>query len=138
MSRHRPKAPSEGRKRSKKSESDKLPTIMDDDHLEAVQTQSETEGRPKMFSVGHSDTETEAEQKDQAGTKQKSRKKRKHKSSNFTEEELKLRRARGSELTMDIYPDIENDEELEGRDLEDMTHLRSDYRNRNFSSFLGK
>ena len=117
MSRHRPKAPSDGRKRSKKSESDKLPTITDEDHFVSIPTESETEGsKPKMFSVGHSDTETEAEQKEgkEGMAKQKSRKKRKHKSSNFTEEELKLRRARGSELTMDIYPDIENDEELEG------------------------
>ena len=127
MSRHRPKAPSDGRKRSKKSESDKLPTITDEDHFVSIPTESETEGsKPKMFSVGHSDSETEAEQKEGSGIKQKSRKKRKHKSSNFTEEELKLRRARGSELTMDIYPDIENDEELEGRDLEDMTHHRYD------------
>ena len=94
-----------------------MPTITDEDHFVSIPTESETEGsKPKMFSVGHSDTETEAEQKEgkEGMAKQKSRKKRKHKSSNFTEEELKLRRARGSELTMDIYPDIENDEELEG------------------------
>eukprot|EP00093_Oithona_nana_P004605 04605.XXX_187083_184317_1 [CDS] Oithona nana genome sequencing. len=36
MSRHRPKAPSDGRKRSKKSESDKLPTITDEDHFVSI------------------------------------------------------------------------------------------------------
>ena len=56
-----------------------------------------------------------------------SKKKRKHKSSgHFTEEELNMRRARGSELTMDIYPNIETDEDLEDRDLEDITHNRYD------------
>merc|ERR1719210_2165770 len=96
-----PFAPSDGRKRSKKSESEKLPTIHDDDQFESMDFPSvptdpemDTKAR-KMFSVGHSDTETEAEQKDKE--KKMSKKKRKHKTSNFTEEELKLRRARGSE-----------------------------------------
>ena len=123
MSRHRPKG---SRERSKKSESEKpekLPTITDEDNFESVPTDHEDSKPSKMFSVGvQSGTESEAEQKNQ--DMKKSKKKRKHKSSNFTEEELKLRRARGSELTMDIYPDIENDEELEGKDLEEMTHHR--------------
>ena len=66
MSRHRPSGISkEGRKRSKKSESDKLPTIHDDEQFyTSMASGSEVESKgTKMFSVGRSDSEDENEQK---------------------------------------------------------------------------
>ena len=70
MSRHRPSGINkEGRKRSKKSESDKLPTIHDEEQFETMDypsmasgSEMESKGK-KMFSVGQSESETENEQK---------------------------------------------------------------------------
>jgi solute carrier family 4 anion exchanger 2 len=93
-----------------------------------------------LFSVGHagSDEETEIEANAAAASTMEHKKHRKkhhrhhhhRKLSNFSKDELEMRRARGSELAMDIYPDVITDDddygELASRDLEDLSHHRFD------------
>ena len=63
--------------------------------------------------------------------KKKRKKKTKRKSSRFTEEELKMRSFRGSEVSMKepkgLPTDFEEAQTLEKKDLEDMTHRRFDH-----------
>ena len=63
--------------------------------------------------------------------KKKRKKKTKRKSSKFTEEELKMRSFRGSEVSMKepkgLPTDFEEAQMLEKKDLEDMTHRRFDH-----------
>ena len=63
--------------------------------------------------------------------KKKRKRKTKRKSSKFTEEELKMRSFRGSEVSMKeptgLPTDFEEAQMLEKKDLEDMTHRRFDH-----------
>jgi len=147
MSRHRPKTGSQDRKKHRKiSETATLPTIPDEHHQEHpepnkdAETESELEDdteppKKSFFTVGDSETEEEPHHRQDSFHKKHKRKhkphsKKKSSHSHFTEDELKSRRAKGSEVAMyETYPDLDHmddDEDLDVKDLEDMSHHRFD------------
>ena len=86
------------------------------------------------FTIGNDDDELWLERQkimEYPKVKKKRKKKTKRKSSRFTEEELKLRSSRGSEVSMKepkgLPTDFEEAQTLEKKDLEDMTHRRFDH-----------
>jgi len=92
-----------------------------------------------LFSVGQGPSETEtdheehekAEKKTQA-KKKKSKHRHHHHKAHFTQDELELRRTKGSELAMEDIDAIKkmgdsSDEDLDGRDREDLYHQRFDH-----------
>lgn len=66
-----------------------------------------------------------------AKTRKKKKKRTKRRSSKFSEDELKMRSFRGSELSVNVSPSLPTDKEeammLERKDLDDITHHRFDH-----------
>jgi len=136
ISRHRP-----SRSRKVTTES-KLPTHLESDerkpdHDDKEQDEKKDVGKPvKIFNIGQGPSDTETDH-DELEKEEKKKGKRKHRHSishrsHFTEGELELRRAKGSELAMEDYDAINkmgesSDENLDRRDLEDTYHRRFDH-----------
>lgn len=138
MSRHRPHRP----RKIIQEKAEKLPTL--DEHemrpIARAETEEETEGekspqpKGKLFSVGGDHEESDNDQDKNMDEEMRKRRKRRHKhhhKSHFTEDELELRRAKGSELAMErmdrIFQMEDDDEDLDMRDYEDLSHNRFDH-----------